>query len=342
MTMQTREQRFSTQERTLKGLSPNVAALLCYVGGWISGIVFLVLEQKNRNTRFHALQSIIVFGTLTLAGTVLGNIPVIGGVFSAMIGITSLVLWIILMVKAINGEMFKLSWAGNLAERLANETGSFSQPPAGPAAATSSAEAPQTPQSAETRTREHAYSREEAREQRDLRRIAREEAFFDRYYSDFRRNGRMIASVFAIAWSSALLIFFNFYHQYIAWYEPVTSGGTTHWQTHTVVNADFNIWLPMVTAMLVASIIGHAVLITYDRFLLRQLVRTVLDVLGAASVITLVAIFPFDFSSLPGTTAADGVTLGLTISLVFIAACFCIGALVNFIKLIVHTIRGEY
>ena len=61
------ENRPLDQERTLKNLTPNVAALLCYVGGWISGIVLLVLEQKNRFVRFHALQSIILFGSLTVA-----------------------------------------------------------------------------------------------------------------------------------------------------------------------------------------------------------------------------------------------------------------------------------
>ena len=47
-------------------LEPNVAGLLCYVGGWISGVIFLLLEQKNKFVRFHAIQSIIVFGALRL------------------------------------------------------------------------------------------------------------------------------------------------------------------------------------------------------------------------------------------------------------------------------------
>ncbi len=55
------------QESTITGLQPNIAGLLCYVGGWISGIIFLVLEQRNRWVRFHAVQSIVVFGTITVA-----------------------------------------------------------------------------------------------------------------------------------------------------------------------------------------------------------------------------------------------------------------------------------
>ena len=76
---------------TSTGLAPNVAALLCYVGGWISGVIFLVLEQKNRFVRFHAIQSIITFGTITVAGILLGLIPVVGVALSSIIGIVGFI-----------------------------------------------------------------------------------------------------------------------------------------------------------------------------------------------------------------------------------------------------------
>ncbi len=69
-------------ESTSTGLQPNIAGLLCYVGGWVSGIILLVLERKNRWVRFHAVQSIVVFGTITIAGIILGWIPIVGGAFS--------------------------------------------------------------------------------------------------------------------------------------------------------------------------------------------------------------------------------------------------------------------
>jgi uncharacterized membrane protein len=122
MAINAEEKRGLAEDRTLKDLSPNIAGLLCYAGGWISGIVFLVLEQKNRFVRFHALQSIIVFGAITVAGAILGNIPFIGIAFSTIIGITAFILWIVLMVKALNGEYYKIPWAGNLAEKLTSES----------------------------------------------------------------------------------------------------------------------------------------------------------------------------------------------------------------------------
>ena len=85
---------------SMTGLEPNVAGLLCYLGAWITGIIFLILEQKNRFVRFHALQSIIVFGTLMVAAVLLGWIPFVGDFFCALIGILVLILWIVLMVKA--------------------------------------------------------------------------------------------------------------------------------------------------------------------------------------------------------------------------------------------------
>jgi uncharacterized membrane protein len=76
------------------------------------------LEKENKLVRFHALQSIIVFGALTIVSTPLGWIPVVGGFLGAVIGITAFVLWIVLMVKAGQGEKYKIPWAGDFAEKL--------------------------------------------------------------------------------------------------------------------------------------------------------------------------------------------------------------------------------
>lgn len=98
-------------------LEPNVAGLLCYVLGWITGIIFLLLEQKNKFVRFHAIQSIIVFGVLHLAGLVLGSIPLANFIFGTVIGVLAFILWIVLMVKAYNNERFRVPWAGKLAAK---------------------------------------------------------------------------------------------------------------------------------------------------------------------------------------------------------------------------------
>ena len=104
-------------EKTSVGLEENVAGLLCYVLGWISGIVFILIEQENKFVRFHAIQSIIVFGAITVVGAVLGWIPFIGAFFAWIISVLGFILWIVLMVKAYQGTRYKLVWSGNLAEK---------------------------------------------------------------------------------------------------------------------------------------------------------------------------------------------------------------------------------
>lgn len=104
-------------EKSSTGLAENVAGLLCYVLGWISGLVFVLVERESKFVRFHAMQSIYVFGTITVAGIVLGWIPIIGVVLGVLIWLLGVALWIVLMVKAYQGARYKLPWAGNLAEK---------------------------------------------------------------------------------------------------------------------------------------------------------------------------------------------------------------------------------
>jgi uncharacterized membrane protein len=122
---------------TQSGLPENVAALLSYVLGWITGLVFLLID-KRPYVRFHAAQSVVVFLGLHVLRGVLGLIFGMGwwfgvagywGAFTLgallvnLVSLLSLVLWIVLMVKAFQGVRFKLPVAGDLAESLAGRTG---------------------------------------------------------------------------------------------------------------------------------------------------------------------------------------------------------------------------
>ena len=99
------------------GLDANVAACLSYVLGLITGIIFYVLEKENKFVKFHAMQSIVVFGAVFVLGIILPFIPVIGLILLPIVYIGSIVLWILLMVKAYQGETFKLPIAGDMAEK---------------------------------------------------------------------------------------------------------------------------------------------------------------------------------------------------------------------------------
>lgn len=111
------------------GLQANMAACMSYVFGWITGLIFFLVEKENKFVRFHAMQSIVVFGALSIAGVVLSALasfflvahayfmmPLFGFASSAL-WIVSVILWIVLMIKAYQGERFKLPIAGDIAER---------------------------------------------------------------------------------------------------------------------------------------------------------------------------------------------------------------------------------
>ncbi len=102
--------------KTSLGLEENVEAVLCYLLGFVTGIVFFVLEKENEFVRFHAMQSIIVFLGIFVLQWILAFIPFIGFMISWLLGLIGLVLWILLMVKAYQGERFKVPIAGDLAE----------------------------------------------------------------------------------------------------------------------------------------------------------------------------------------------------------------------------------
>ena len=103
--------------KTNSGLQQNFAGLLCYVLGWITGIIFLIIEKENKFVRFHAVQSIVVFGAYTIISIVLGWIPFIGWIIDTILGIAAFILWIVLMIKAYQGQMYKLPVAGDIAEK---------------------------------------------------------------------------------------------------------------------------------------------------------------------------------------------------------------------------------
>ena len=110
-------------EKTGMGLEQNVAGLLCYVAGWVTGLIFFLLEKDNKFVRFHAMQSIVVSAALMILGFVLGIILMVAPLLAILIWplfwLLCVVLWILFMVKAYQGKWFKVPWAGNFAEKYA-------------------------------------------------------------------------------------------------------------------------------------------------------------------------------------------------------------------------------
>ena len=104
------------------GLDTKLAGVLCYLLGFVSGLIFVLIEKKDRDVRFHAYQSVATFAGLFVLGVVAGFVPFVGWIVSALLGPLSFVLWIVLMVKAFQGERFKLPLVGDWAEEQAGES----------------------------------------------------------------------------------------------------------------------------------------------------------------------------------------------------------------------------
>jgi uncharacterized membrane protein len=112
------------------GLTENVAGLLCYVLGWLTGIIFLLID-KRPFVRFHAAQSIVVFGALTVIRIILSFFFLGGysfGMFwlwsmiSLLVSLATLVAWILLMVMAYQGKWFEVPIAAGIAKNIAGST----------------------------------------------------------------------------------------------------------------------------------------------------------------------------------------------------------------------------
>ena len=103
-------------EKTSTGFDANVAAALSYLVGFVTGLIFLLVEKENRFVRFHAMQSTLVFIGIVLVDILLQIIPIMGTLVVLFVVMPlSAALWLFLMYKAYQGEEFKLPLVGQMA-----------------------------------------------------------------------------------------------------------------------------------------------------------------------------------------------------------------------------------
>jgi uncharacterized membrane protein len=100
------------------GLEENIAGVLTYLLGFITGIIFLLIEKENKSVRFNAAQSIVVFGGLSILNIIVSMVPVLGGVISSLIGLVSLVLWGYLIYMTYTGNLVRLPVASEYANKI--------------------------------------------------------------------------------------------------------------------------------------------------------------------------------------------------------------------------------
>jgi uncharacterized membrane protein len=111
-------------------LAPNIASLLCYICMPITSIIFLIIEKENQDVRFHAWQGtafgvgyIVLIIALELLAAILGAIAsvlgIIVGFFVPIVGLAAFVVWIVCLIKAYQGERWRIPVVGDFAAKKA-------------------------------------------------------------------------------------------------------------------------------------------------------------------------------------------------------------------------------
>jgi uncharacterized membrane protein len=108
-------------EMTSMGMRARTAGLLCYLFGWIGGLVFFLLERQNRFVRFHALQSILFFVSMSILGWLCSLFPFAFFGLGGVVGLVSFIGWIVLMVAAHRGGYYRLPLFGFYADKLLDQ-----------------------------------------------------------------------------------------------------------------------------------------------------------------------------------------------------------------------------
>ncbi|OGG09054.1 hypothetical protein A2154_03405, partial [Candidatus Gottesmanbacteria bacterium RBG_16_43_7] len=93
----------------------NLMAAASYLLGFVTGVIFLLIEKESKFVRFHAMQSTILFGGIFIINIGLGFIPILGWLAGLLLSFVAFILWIVCMWKAFQGEMYKVPYAGALA-----------------------------------------------------------------------------------------------------------------------------------------------------------------------------------------------------------------------------------
>jgi uncharacterized membrane protein len=108
------------QPAAQSGLSDNAAGALAYVT-IIPAIIFLIVEPYNKNSyiRFHSWQCIFLCIAAFAVHLVLSFIPVIGWILVPFVSLGFLIIWIIVLLKALKGERFELPLIGKYAAQQA-------------------------------------------------------------------------------------------------------------------------------------------------------------------------------------------------------------------------------
>ena len=152
------------------------------------------------------------------------------------------------------------------------------------------------------------------------------------------RAGEIISHISMITVTVVQLIFFTRFHKYIAWYTTEPDGSVTRL---SMLTSDYFIWLPIPIIASILAITAHIIFIVYDNYRFRMTAEIILYIIGIAVTVSLVSIFPFDFSVIPNATAVDVVPIVVTVFFILLAVFYGITAIIMFVKFRSHVAKQE-
>jgi len=120
---------------TTTGLDVRLASVLCYSVWWITGGLFLLLEREQRTVRFHAAQSLVLFGSVSVLLVALGAVSALALVVSSqssqmvrfladLLWAGAAILWLVLVLRAWRGETWRVPLVAALADHVVERTSS--------------------------------------------------------------------------------------------------------------------------------------------------------------------------------------------------------------------------
>ncbi len=302
---------------SVTGLETHVASTLAYLGAWVSGTVLVLLETKDRVVRFHAMQSILVFGPLHLLMLLLSVMrsffsldlwsdtllpaSLVFAVLHTIVLVLSIVIWALLLVNTYQRRQVLVPLAGDLAFWLMEK---LDMP--GP--------------------------ERDALVFRSLRGQAVAGLRRGHLQYEAGRTGRVAGSIATIVWSIFVFVVFNYFPDYIAFYQGISEGGITQLLRYPVLTSGVSRVLPILNATLAVTVVGHVVALVWDKFAVREGIEVVIHAMGLVTLLVFLRVFPFDYSGLPlGWVAA-----GLPVATV---AVLVIGAVTTVIDMVVRLVR---
>ncbi len=151
-------------------------------------------------------------------------------------------------------------------------------------------------------------------------------------------SGEIGSHIFMILVTVVQLIFFTSFHKYIAWYTTEPDGSVTRL---SMLTDGYFTWLPIPVTASILAIIAHIIFIIYDNYRFRMTAEIILYISGIAVTVSLVSIFPFDFSVIPNAAIAGVAPTVVTVFFILLAVFYGIVALLQFIKLKKYTVKPE-